>query len=128
MVRGLDSFKKWFDILLDDCYYDYMKSGIRIADELPILDAVRLIPFEAKAWLDLSERKAKGGQVDSKHIKKHKNDILTLSSLLQPDNRIKLPENVREDLANFMAANSEDAAKLARVALIYGIKGENIHE
>ena len=90
-------------------------------DGLPILDAERLIPLKAKAWLDLTERKAKGGQIDSKHIKKHKNDIITLSGLLQPNTRVDLPESVRNDFAMFIAANFEDAGKLTRVVAVYAL-------
>jgi hypothetical protein len=59
-------------ILLDDDYYGFLKSGIRFLDGLPILDAPHIIPFKAKAWLNLTELKAKGGHVDSKNIKKHR--------------------------------------------------------
>jgi len=55
-------------ILLNDDYYGFIKSGIRVMEGLPILDAECLIPLKAKAWLDLTERKAKGGQIDSRHI------------------------------------------------------------
>jgi hypothetical protein len=110
-------------ILLDDGYYEFLKSGIRITEGLPILDAEHLIPFKAKAWLDLTARKANGVQVDSKHIKKHKSDIIMLSGLLRPDNHVDLPESVREDFAMFIAANSEDAEKLQRIALLYGVVG-----
>lgn len=41
-----------------------------------------LIPFKAKAWLDLKERKLNGEQVDSKNIKKHKNDVCRLAQLI----------------------------------------------
>ncbi len=41
-----------------------------------------LIPFKAKAWLDLKERKLNGDQVDSKNIKKHKNDVFRLALLI----------------------------------------------
>ena len=107
MVRGLDGF---------------IKSGIRVMDGLPILDAECLIPLKAKAWLDLTERKAKGSQIDSKHIKKHKKDIIILSGLLQPDARVDLPESVRNDFAKFIDANSVDAIKLTRVAAVYATR------
>ena len=94
---------------------------VRELDGLPILGAERLIPLKAKAWLDLTDRKAKGGQIDSKHIKKHKSDIITLSGLLQPDARVDLPKSVRNDFAKFIAANSEDAGKLTRVAAVYAL-------
>ena len=41
-----------------------------------------LIPFKAKVWLDLKERKLNGDQVDSKNIKKHKNDVFRLALLI----------------------------------------------
>jgi hypothetical protein len=94
---------------------------VRGLDGLPILNASHIIPFKAKAWLDLSERKANGGQVDSKHIKKHKNDVIALSELLQDDSHIELPEIVRADFAAFVAANADNADKLQRAAMVYGI-------
>ena len=51
-----------------------------------------LIPLKAKAWIDLNERKVSGGQVDSKDIRKHKNDVLRLSALLLPDVILDLPD------------------------------------
>jgi hypothetical protein len=110
-------------ILLDDDYYDFLKTGIRIIDGLPVLGAECLIPFKAKAWLDLTERKANGGQVDSRHIRKHKNDVFALSGLLQRDTRIDLPKSIQKDFADFIAANSEDFEKLRRIAEIYGVAG-----
>jgi hypothetical protein len=108
-------------ILLDDSYYEFLKSGVRIIDGLPILNASHIIPFKAKAWLDLSERKANGGQVDSKHIKKHKNDVIALSELLQDDSHIELPEIVRADFSAFVAANADSTDKLQRAAMVYGV-------
>ena len=37
---------------------------------------------ESKAWLGLKERKLNGDQVDSKNIKKHKNDVCRLAQLI----------------------------------------------
>ena len=44
-------------ILLDDAYYQFLRKGKTIIDGIPILDAMHLIPFKAKAWLDLRPRK-----------------------------------------------------------------------
>ena len=46
------------------------------------MDAAYLIPFKAKAWMDLTDRKAAGEHVDSKNIKKHKNDVFRLTELI----------------------------------------------
>lgn len=108
-------------ILLDDDYYEFLKSGIRVMDGLPILDAAHIIPFKAKAWLDLTDRKANGGQVDSKNIKKHKNDIIALSNLLQSDSSIELPENVYSDFAAFLAANATETERFQHTAKAYGV-------
>lgn len=62
-------------ILLNEAYYELLKTGQIVVDGIPVLSPICLIPFKAKAWLELRERKSNGGQVDSKNIKKHKNDI-----------------------------------------------------
>jgi hypothetical protein len=108
-------------ILLDDGYYEFLKSGVRVMDGLPILDVEHIIPFKAKAWLDLTERKTKGEKIDSKKIKKHKNDVIALSDLLSADSQIELPSTVLADFAAFVAANSDSAAKLQRAGAVYGV-------
>ena len=98
-------------ILLNDDYYEFLKQGrIRISD-VTILDAPYLIPFKAKAWMDLSDRKSAGEQIDSKNIRKHKNDVFRLSELLdQNQARLsEMPAAVREDMRVFLERmNSED--------------------
>ena len=82
-------------ILLDDNYYDFIKSGIIQIDGIAILDALHLIPLKAKAWADLSEKKAADeNSVDSKDIKKHKNDIYRLTSLLTPEMQITVSQEI----------------------------------
>lgn len=91
-------------ILLDDDYYEFLKAGRVKMDEIIILDALHLIPFKVKAWLDLSARKADGEMVDSKNIRKHKNDVFRLSELLdQNQNAVSfLPDTVRNDMKKFI--------------------------
>ena len=43
-------------ILLNDDYYEFLKRGRVRISEVTILDAPFMIPFKAKAWMDLSER------------------------------------------------------------------------
>jgi hypothetical protein len=73
-----------------------------IVSGIHVIDAAHLIPFKAKAWLDLTHRKTKGEQVDSKNIHKHLNDIIRLSALLSPDTKKILPDSVAGDMARFM--------------------------
>ena len=69
-------------ILLNEAYYELLKTGQMMVDGIPVLSPTCLIPFKAKAWLDLKERKLNGEQVDSKNIKKHKNDVFRLAQLI----------------------------------------------
>lgn len=89
-------------ILLDEAYYDLMRKGAVKIDGVTILDAGYLILFKAKAWLDLAERKANGERVDSKDVRKHKNDIYRLSVLLGDDVRILVNDVVYSDLQEFL--------------------------
>ena len=107
-------------ILLDDGYYEFLRTGVTIFDGVPILDAIHLIPFKAKAWLDLSERKARGEQIDSKNIKKHMNDIATLSALLLPGFKMSLPQTVMIDMCEFFKTINEPA-KYTRVVNAYNL-------
>lgn len=107
-------------ILLDNAYYDFLLNGVKLVDNIPILDAVHLIPFKAKAWLDLMMRKAKGDQIDSKNIRKHKNDIIRLSVLLSPENKINLPETIKSDMQYFLS-KIDEPEKYSHIAKIYSL-------
>lgn len=89
-------------ILLNDAYYDLLKNGQVILDGIPVLKEVCLIPFKAKAWLDLTERKEKGVSVDSKNIKKHKNDVFRLGQLITEESRQALNEEIEADMKRFL--------------------------
>ena len=90
-------------ILLNEAYYELLKSGQVIIDGIPVLKETCLIPFKAKAWLDLNERKAKGELVDSKNIKKHKNDVFRLTQLITADTRQMLSTDITEDMKSFLS-------------------------
>ncbi|MDD2534808.1 MAG: hypothetical protein PHC86_08955 [Eubacteriales bacterium] len=68
-----DEVSSLSSILLDEEYYQLLLNGRTLINGMPVLDSDRLIPFKAKAWLDLSDRKETGESVDSKDISKHKN-------------------------------------------------------
>ena len=91
-------------ILLDDDYYQLLRSGTVVIDGVAVLGAAYLIPFKAKAWLDLTARKENGENVDSKNIRKHKNDVFRLSALLIPGTQIAVNQTVWDDLQAFFHA------------------------
>ena len=55
-----------------------------------------------KAWLDLNDRKINGESIDSKHIKKHKNDVVRLSELITAETQIEVPPAVFHDIQDFI--------------------------
>ncbi len=65
-------------ILLDDAYYDFIRAGRQELDGIPMVRPAQLIALKARAWLDLTERENRGEKIDSKTIKKHKNDVFRL--------------------------------------------------
>jgi hypothetical protein len=98
-------------ILLNDEYYDFLRGGVRRIGGLPVLDELYMIPFKAKAWLELTEQKAKGGNVDSKDIRKHKRDIYRLSDVVADGFKLKLPSAVETDMRDFIAGAQEEIGK-----------------
>lgn len=88
-------------ILLDDNYYKFLQEGKDMINSVPVLDAIHIIPFKMKAWLDLSERKKNGENIDSKNIKKHRNDVFRLTEMLSGTNTIVIPEAVHKDMGIF---------------------------
>ncbi len=97
-------------ILLDDDYYAFITAGGRESEGLTWIGEDRLIPLKASAWLDLSARKQRGEQVDTKNIRKHANDILRLSQLLAATTRIPLHGKIADDMRKFLNAVADDTS------------------
>lgn len=89
-------------ILLNDDYYDFLVNGKRVVGGISVLDEKYLIPFKAKAWCELIDRKTNGEQGHSKNIKKHCKDIYNLVSLLPRDMHVELSGMVKRDMQRFV--------------------------
>lgn len=66
------------------------------------------ICLKSKAFLDLTQRRSKGENVDLKHIAKHKKDVFRLAAMLTPASRYDLPETLRANVACFCNTVSAD--------------------
>jgi hypothetical protein len=95
-------------ILLDEDYFAAVKSARVEVEGVMIADETVLIPFKAKAFLDLTERKAKGEKVDQKNIDKHKRDVFRLVQLLPKDARVDFAPSIMDDLHRFIGAVEAD--------------------
>lgn len=113
-------------ILLDTDYYDLLKEGKTRVNGVTVLDAPYLILFKAKAWLDLSDRKKAGEQVDSKNIRKHKNDVFRLTELLDHNQEIPfhIPGAVLSDIREFTERMRSEDIDLKQL----GIRGKTKDE
>lgn len=89
-------------LLLDEDYRQVILTGKTLVGGIPVVKAEYLLVMKAKAWLDLSERKDKGEQVDSNDVKKHLRDVFRLVRLLNEDMRVTLPDSIQSDLRNFL--------------------------
>lgn len=97
-----DNVSSLSSILLNDDYYSFMLKGKRIIDGLSVLDEKYLIPFKAKAWCELIDRKIAREKGQSKHIKKHYRDICRLVSLLPQNTSVELSGMVKQDMTRFV--------------------------
>lgn len=97
-------------ILLDDEYYDFIFANRRVVDGLPVITEVGLIPLKAQAWLNLSAAKEAGAAINSRDIRKHFNDIVTLVRLLQPGLSVSVSTKIKEDLARLMELTRHESA------------------
>ena len=111
-------------ILMDADYYQFLREGKVVLNDIPVLDAAHLIPFKAKAWLDLTEWNRNGEHVDSKNIRKHKNDVFRLSILLTSDIRVMLSAAIRSDLEKFFSAMEAETIDLKA----FGIRSQSQQE
>jgi len=107
-------------IVMDEEYYDLVTSLKTTANSLslPIAPAGALIPLKARAWLELSQRKERGEPVDSRDIRKHRNDIFLLINTLAESMVFRLPAGVFSDMKEFISrmriAGNDDQAAIGR--------------
>lgn len=104
-------------ILLDDDYYKVFLGGIRTVEGVSVLDAPGIIPFKAKAHLDLKERREQAGNVDSSDVRKHKKDVFRLAQLLTGNENIALPEAVAQDMQEFLDACRNAPVNLKQIGI-----------
>ena len=97
-------------ILLNDDFYDFMLKGRTVIRGLSVLKTSHIIPFKMMAWVNLMKEKAEGKHVNSKDLKKHKNDVFQLFQILPEGERVEVTGDVADSVDSFLE----------------NIKGENI--
>jgi hypothetical protein len=138
MVKGFESFQSWFQGYEQqytiiggtacDLYYTFLRGGNVVIDGVTVLGPAHLIPFKAKAWLDLSLRKKMGESVDSKNIRKHKNDIFRLTDLLNSEMKVATPQAVINDVHEFVERMKKEPIDLKQLGIVGRQKEEILDE
>lgn len=104
-------------ILLDDEYYRLFSKGVIIVDGISVLRLEYLILFKMKAWCDLSERKLAGEDIDSKSIKKHKNDVFRLIANIDNGAKVEVSDIVKHDMRLFMIEAEKNPVDLKSLGI-----------
>jgi hypothetical protein len=93
-------------ILLDDEYYNLIVTHRAMtAEGLPVATPTALIPLKARAWLDLTGRKAGAPEaIDQRDIDKHRTDVFRLAATLPGEPGPDLPASIKVDLKRFLDA------------------------
>ena len=117
-----DNISSLSAILLNEAYYNALLEGREIVMGISLLKPEWIIPFKAKAWLDLS---AKPGVISS-DIKKHRNDIIRIVSEMVLEECV-LSDEIRADMEAFIEEFDVTEAELKSLR-IRGTKPEIIKE
>ncbi|MDE2790969.1 MAG: hypothetical protein OXI81_11160 [Paracoccaceae bacterium] len=90
-------------ILLDPDYYAALVASRRLIDGVHVLDETLLIPFKARAFVDLTIKRTNGDKSIKRYdIKKHRNDVFRLMQLLSPDQKVDVAEPLKTDLRSYI--------------------------
>ncbi len=104
-------------ILTDNDYYRFLHSGVTIIDGIPVAGADRMIPMKMKAWLDLKDRTSVQGIVNSRNIRKHRNDVFRLFRIVPPEPRVETPASIKQDVEAFLHLVQREPIDLKRLGL-----------
>ena len=116
-------------ILMNDDYYGFTLENSKVENHLQLAGIEALICLKAKAFLDLRERKETGEKIDSRDIKKHKNDVIRLAVMLTEENSMETPGSITIDMSEFVEmikTEPPDYRAIAKNIRIPEINGDSI--
>lgn len=90
-------------IILDDGYFEFIKSNATIVEGVSTLSALHIIPLKMRAHIDNNRLHNDGVSVSDKVLRKHRADVLKLASLLSSGSKLELEGNIRADAEAFLA-------------------------
>lgn len=103
--EGLSSLSA---ILLDEEYYAYTIKNSEQKGDVHFALPHTLICLKAFAFLNNTERKANGQDIQSGNIKKHKYDVFRMVLMLNENDVFETPKTIKADLQRFADAVKND--------------------
>ena len=76
----------------------------------------------------MTDRKTSGEHVDSKNIKKHKNDVFRLTELIDPTIKITAPQQVQTDIQEFVQRMQNESVDVKQLGLVGRTKDQILKE
>lgn len=96
-------------ILMNDDYYHYTIEHSSVEDGVHIANIEILIALKCKAYLEMIAIKENGGSADTKHIKKHRNDVFRMvAALPSEDLKFDVPSSLYNEIRMFCDRVSTD--------------------
>lgn len=86
---------------MNDEYYNFTMEHSHTLEAIRLANTESLVCLKAKAYLDLTQRKANSEAIDEKNIRKHRSDIFRLAATLGEDVLFELPVGIQTDLNLF---------------------------
>ena len=114
-------------ILMDEDYYKYTLEHSIPQQDLHLANIEALVCLKAKAFLNLTEQKEKGEQIDAKKIAKHKTDVFRLMAILTPTNTFTIPPSIAADLLAF-ATVMKNELPAQQMFVTFGVPNANAEE
>ncbi len=130
-IPASDDLSSLSAILMDDDYYFFTVRNSILRNNLHIASIPGLICLKAKAFIDLKAQKDKGGHIDEKNVRKHKNDVIRLAVLLTSADSLILPETILSDMRKFkkiLELEPPDYKSIGKNLGIPGLNGKEIIE
>lgn len=90
-------------IMMDEAYYNLTVGNSYVKDYVRYASPLALICLKAKAYVNLMAERAKGRNVNTKDIKKHRTDVLKLVATMAFDDPVPVENDVFETINRFIA-------------------------
>ena len=108
-------------VLMNDDYYNLALKNSKHSNNLHHASIEALICLKAKAFLELKDRKEKGETIDSRNIKKHKNDVIRLAAIMNETSKLNLPVSIANDMKDFLNELKKSPPDYASIGKSMGI-------